>query len=107
LFLILPKAALSLLKKASAIIRSYENVASLSAAKPAVFRFSLLACFLRTMDLLLARRESHQCYGRVIEKPDGNWRVQPNLLSYERTYAEFPGKRPSKRLSVRRVQGST
>ena len=26
---------------------------------------------------------------RVIEKPQGNWQVQPNLLSYERTCAEY------------------
>jgi acetyl-CoA synthetase len=26
---------------------------------------------------------------QVIEKPQGNWRVQPNLLSYERTCADY------------------
>jgi acetyl-CoA synthetase len=26
---------------------------------------------------------------QTIEKPQGNWRVQPNLLSYERTWAEY------------------
>jgi hypothetical protein len=98
LFLILPKAALSLLKKASAIIRSYENVASLSAAKTRTVSLLTLGLFLAQTQY---RRGAKQDDGlaacakgitpmvwQVIEKPQGNWRVQPNLLSYERTKAK-------------------
>ena len=35
---------------------------------------------------------------QVIEKPQGNWRVQPNLLSYERTCAEYSWRKAEQRI---------
>lgn len=37
---------------------------------------------------------------QVIEKPQGSWRVQPNLLSYERTCAEFSWQKTEQELAV-------
>jgi acetyl-CoA synthetase len=37
----------------------------------------------------------------VIEKPQGNWRVQPNLLSYERTCAEYSWQKTEQEFIIR------